>query len=276
MITELRQRDPVLFWIGALMVLSLVVVTLLSIGDARLILGINPWIKPMKFLSSIVIFLWTVGWFMPETQSNAVGSGFSRIDKRQIVRWTIGSAMLIEIACIIMQSARGTTSHYNINSAIDSAIFAVMGVTIFVNTVAMAMFLWILRRDTPPNRAGYLWGIRLGVAIFLLASLEGVLLVANGAHTVGAPDGGPGLPFVNWSTRAGDLRVAHFFGMHAMQALPLLGFVLDRSFASRGSSPGVLSSALARNLVIAVSMLWAAIMGGLLLIALQGRPLLAL
>ena len=268
MITELRRRDPVLFWFGALMILLLAIVALLSIGDRRLILGINPWIKPMKFLSSIVIFLWTVGWFMPDTEPK------QRL--RSVVRWTIGSAMLIEIACIIMQSARGTTSHYNINSAFDIAVFAVMGVTIFVNTVAMAMFLWILRRDTPPSRAGYLWGVRLGVTIFLLASLEGVLLVANGAHTVGAPDGGPGLPFVNWSTRAGDLRVAHFVGMHAMQALPLLGFVLDRAFAPHAGNQRAVSASLARNLIIAVSMLWVAIMGGLLLTALQGRPLLAL
>ena len=61
MIRELRARDPLLFWTGAAMLLALVVVTLISIGDTRLILGINPWIKPMKFLISIAIFLWTVG-----------------------------------------------------------------------------------------------------------------------------------------------------------------------------------------------------------------------
>ena len=127
----------------------------------------------------------------------------------------------------------------------------------------MMIFLWIIRRDTPPQRAGYIWGIRLGVAIFLLASVEGGLIIVNNAHTVGAPDGGPGLPFVNWSTTAGDLRIAHFFGMHAMQALPLLGFLLDKAGAP------------ARNLVIAVSILWLAVMGGLLMIALQGRPLLS-
>ena len=97
MIDELRHRDPLLFWIGALMVLALIVVTLLSIGDTRLILGLNPWVKPMKFLSSITIFLWTVAWFMPETQPER-GIRLSRIDKRQIVRWTIGVAMAIEIA----------------------------------------------------------------------------------------------------------------------------------------------------------------------------------
>ena len=72
MIDELRHRDPLLFWIGALMVLALIVVTLLSIGDTRLILGLNPWVKPMKFLSSVTIFLWTVAWFMPETRPNKV------------------------------------------------------------------------------------------------------------------------------------------------------------------------------------------------------------
>ena len=261
MFNELRHRDPLLFWIGAAMMLTFIVCALLSIGDQRLILGINPWIKPMKFLTSIAIFLWTVAWFMPETQ---VVSGFSRINKRQLIRWTISLAMIIEIACIIFQAARGKTSHFNQESAFDIAIFAVMGVTIVFNTLAMMIFLWMIRRDTPPQRAGYIWGIRLGVAIFLLASWQGGLIVVNNAHTVGAPDGGPGLPFVNWSTGYGDLRVAHFFGMHAMQALPLLGFLLDKAKVP------------ARNLVFAVSIIWLAVMGGLLMIALQGRPLLAL
>jgi hypothetical protein len=257
MFSELRHRDPLLFWIGAAMMLTFVVCVLLSIGDQRLILGINPWIKPMKFLISVTIFLWTVAWFMPETR----GSGASGLSRS--VRWIIGPAMIIEIACIILQSARGVPSHYNHASVFDDLIFSVMGMTILVNTIAMTIFLWSIRRDTPPQRAGYIWGMRVGVAIFLLASLEGVVLVTNGAHTVGAPDGGPGLPFVNWSTTAGDLRIAHFFGMHAMQALPLLGFLLDRNRLP------------ARNVVFAVSVLWLIVMGGLLAGALAGKPVLA-
>jgi hypothetical protein len=256
MFNELRHRDPLLFWIGGAMLFALVVCALLSIGDPRLILGINPWIKPMKFLTSITIFLWTVAWLMPETLPNGRA--------RNIVRWTIGPAMLIEIVCIIVQAARGTPSHFNQSTAFDIAIFAIMGATIFLNTLAMMLFLAIIRRDTPPSRAGYIWGIRLGVAIFLLASFQGGLIIGNNAHTVGAPDGGAGLPFINWSTTHGDLRVAHFVGMHAMQALPLLGFFLDKARLP------------ARNLVIAVSILWVAAMGALLTLALQGRPLLAL
>ena len=260
MLSELRHRDPLLFWIGGGMLLTLIVVTLISISDQRLILGINPWIKPMKFLTSITMFLWTVAWFMPETRGpDPAASGLSRIDKRKIVRWTIGLAMIVEIACIILQSARGTSSHFNNDTPFDAVIFGIMGATILINTLAMVLFFAIIRTDAPPHRAGYIWGIRLGVLIFLLASAEGALIVSNNAHTVGAIDGGPGLPFVNWSTRHGDLRVAHFFGMHALQLLPLLGF-LFRS----------------RNLVVATSILWVAAMGGLLLMALRGQPLLAL
>ena len=254
MLGELRHRDPLLFWTGALMLLALVVVTLVSISDMRQILGLNPWIKPMKFMTSITIFLWTVAWFMPETENNP--------RSRAVVRCTIALAMVIEIVMITMQSARGATSHFNVASPFDAAVFSVMGTAILFNTAAMVLFLAIIRRDTPASRAGYIWGIRLGVALFLVASLQGVMIITNNAHTVGAPDGGPGLPFVNWSTQFGDLRIAHFFSMHAMQALPLLGFMLDR-----------MRVAAARNVVVAVGVLWLALTGGLLLMALQGKPL---
>jgi hypothetical protein len=255
-IRELHHRDALLFFTGAIMLLLLVVATFFSIGDARLILGINPWIKPMKFMTSIAIFLWTIAWFMPETEP--------RPRARAFVRWTIASAMVIEIAMITMQAWRGATSHFNVVTAFDALVFNIMGGAIALSTAAIVVFWWIIRRDTPPGRAGYIWGIRLGVLLFLVASLEGALIVGNNAHTVGAADGGPGLPFVNWSTEYGDLRVAHFFGMHAMQALPLLGFLLDRTRITA-----------ARNVVIAVSIVWLAVTAGLLYGALQGRPLLA-
>jgi hypothetical protein len=45
-------------------------------------------------------------------------------------------------------------------------------------------------------------------------------------HTIGGPDGDSGIPILNWSTKFGDPRIAHFIGMHAMQVLPILAFYL--------------------------------------------------
>ncbi len=92
------------------------------------------------------------------------------------------------------------------------------------------------------------------------------MMVANMGHGIPGPDGGPGLPFVNWSTTGGDLRIAHFLGLHALQMLPALGWALDRG---RASAPD------ARRRTIAVGgALWLALMAVALWLAVTGRPLL--
>jgi hypothetical protein len=92
-----------------------------------------------------------------------------------------------------------------------------------------------------------------------------------GAHSVGVEDGGPGLPFIGWSTEGGDLRVAHFFGLHAMQALPLLALALTLSAVRRRTRPGQ------RTAVVIIGGL--AYVGWIMLLtwqALRSQPVLAL
>ncbi|MDQ3755183.1 MAG: hypothetical protein M3371_10685, partial [Acidobacteriota bacterium] len=151
----------------------------------------------------------------------------------------------------------------------DSMIFTVMGLLIIFNTLLVALALLLFFRKPAELPPAYLWGIRFGLLLFLLASLEGFAMLNHGAHTIGMADGGPGLPFVNWSTRAGDLRAAHFLGFHALQILPLAGYAVSRY-------KGQATRAQRVALVSALAVVYLAAFSALFWQAMNGRPLLNL
>jgi hypothetical protein len=218
---ELYESNPLLAVIGWIhWILAAVLMVAVAI-DSRTILGINPWIKPIKFSISIAIYVWTLAWFLRYLAG--------RRGAVRIISWVVAMTMLAEIAGITLQSARGVPSHFNVATPLDAAIFAAMGAVIGVNTVMIIWVCVLFFVERPDLPLAYLWGIRFGLLLFLLAAAEGVFMVIHGSHTVGAADGGAGLPFVNWSRAHGDLRVAHFAGTHALQVLPLAGYWIGRS-----------------------------------------------
>jgi len=192
--------------------------------DHRTILGLNPWIKPMKFEISILIFLLTIALLL-----SMLGESGRWRRLRLWMSWGFGMAMVVEITIIALQSARGVRSHMNYSTPFNAIAFAVMGQFIAINTALLAVLLVVFCITKLARPPAELWGIRLGLAMILAGSVEGVYMVVHGAHTVGAADGGPGLPFVNWSTHSGDLRVAHFFALHALQLLWFAGWWLGRT-----------------------------------------------
>lgn len=209
---------------GTLNFIALLVVLVLMRFDHRELMGINVWIKPAKFLLSTGIYLWTIGWLLNYVESPVV--------VRSSLGTIVSLLMLLENGSVLMQAARGVRSHYNTSTPFDGAVFGLMGVAITINTVCLVCLLWWFVAQPAPMPAGALWGCRLGVALAVLASLQGYLIVGNMAATVGVPPGGPGLPFLNWSTQGGDLRISHFIGMHGLQVLPLAGFWLSEVGAS--------------------------------------------
>jgi hypothetical protein len=82
-----------------------------------------------------------------------------------------------------------------------------------------------------------------------------------GAHSVGGPDGGPGLPVTGWSREHGDVRVPHFVGLHAMQALPLIAVGLRRWRRSEASRVRMLLAAAASYAGLFAVLLWQALSG---------------
>lgn len=227
---ELYRRNRVLAVTAAVNVALMVVMVLLMTFDDRApVLGIDRWVKPSKFAVSIALFAATLGWLLVYLRR-------SRPRAVTAVSWTVAIAMLGEIGIITMQAARGVRSHFNVDSALDGALFGTMGTLIALSTIAVAYATVLFLRERPDIGRAYLMGIRLGLLVFLLASAVGGLMISHGSHTVGTDDGGPGLPLVNWSTTGGDLRVAHFIGMHALQGLPLLGWMLDRAKVAIGTT----------------------------------------
>jgi hypothetical protein len=260
-IRELRERNPLLFVVGVAHIILLLVMALIAPFDDRQVMGINPWIKPIKFAISTAIYALTMGWLLYELPL--------RERVRRGVNWAIASTLIIEVALITMQAARGVTSHFNETTIFNEAVFGVMGVAIILNTLVVAyvgLKFWVTEAKIP---APYLWGIRIGLTLFALASLEGFVMVSHSAHSVGVPDGGAGLPIVNWSVKGGDLRVAHFFGMHALQVMPLVGYLFStRKAKSLTGSPARWAQG--------IGVIYALLALLLFLWAMAGRPLVSL
>jgi len=229
------NRPPTILGLAMLLTLLATLVGLLV--DHRLITGAPAWLKPAKFAISISIYCFTFVWLL----------GFVE-NRPRLVRLAANVTVVsfvVEMIIIVTQAARGTTSHFNISTPLDRFLWITMGVFIVVAWVMNLLLAILLTGERLPDRA-FAWGLRLGVLIsavgmaiaFLMTAMPtpeqaGVIAAGHaphtfGAHSIGVADGGPGLAVVGWSTVAGDLRVAHFVGLHALQVLPFLGWLLSR------------------------------------------------
>lgn len=201
--------------------------------DPRVLTGAPIWLKPFKFAVSFVLYGATLAWMLSLLPRR------SRAVERAVV--VIVAVAVVENAVIVGQVIRGQTSHFNDTTPLNTALFATMGAAIMVLFFAHLVIGIVVLIQRIPDRVAATavgWGLGLSLLGMLAAvpmalpmqdpGIEGI----GGAHSVGVPDGGPGLPLVGWSTTGGDLRIGHFVGLHALQALPILAILLSR-FATR-------------------------------------------
>jgi len=263
---------------GFLMALDTVISLVGLAVDHTTVMGDPTWLKPLKFGISTTLFNLTLAYMIGHFQAG-----------RRFAAWlgrVIAVAIVLEIVLIDMQAARHTSSHFNVANPFDQQVFAIMGIAIAVLYLSTALLCFIAFAVKFPDRP-LGWAIRLSLVLALAGMGSGVLMTLptpeqkallhaggglprSGAHTVGAPDGGSSIPLTGWSADHGDLRIAHFVGLHAMQLI-LLAWWLRR----RAKSTQIDQSELTQIwLVFAVSVSIANVYAIVLVQALHGQPFL--
>lgn len=215
---ESLRRQAMLTRYALVLLAVLVPVLLAPIVDPRMLGDVSVWTKPAKFLSSLAIYALTFAWFM----------GYVAPEKRRTLpmRGAVGAivvACTFELVWIIWQGANGLQSHFNADTTFFLVMYALMGVFSLLLVVALLPLAWQIWRH-PAN--GLRPEFRLALVLGLLVTVAlggglGVYMSQQAGHAVGASGGQ--VPVFGWNRLGGDLRVAHFLGIHAEQALPLLG-----------------------------------------------------
>jgi hypothetical protein len=212
-----------LFWLAVICVVVVIALIPLWILDSRELLGVSVWEKPIKFYISVAIFSFTYSWL-----SSFLTRGGRWV---KLTGFVIAVSLAVEIVIILAMASIGETSHFNVSTPTAIAIWSIMATFISIvlfSTIFISLMI-LFQKQQEFNLKLALGSINTAVGMGLaylmtwptatqLANYQGIA----GAHAVGVSDGGPGLPFLGWSTVAGDLRVGHFFGLHSIQVAAIL------------------------------------------------------
>jgi hypothetical protein len=220
-IAELLRRQRTLGVYGLALIALTALALLAQQLDARTIAGVNVWVKPAKFLFSIGLYAVTMAWFFGYVRPERRGALAMRA---LVVALLVGGSF--EMLYITLQAAQGQDSHYNLSTPFHVVMYALMGgfATLLVGTT-LPLAWEIARRPAAGLRVDFTAAVVAGLVLtFVLGGGLGLYMSSRTGHAVGAVGGH--VPLFGWNRVGGDLRVAHFFGIHAQQALPLLAFAV--------------------------------------------------
>lgn len=161
--------------------------------------------KPITFGLSVGLMLWTIGWVIDQLRS--------RPRLEAIVGGTLAASSLAEVALITLQAWRGVPSHFNSSTAFDGALFAGMGVTVMILSLALtACTVWVF--VAPPTDPVVRLAARAGLVVMLVGLGIGGWMIGIGTayyeRTEHVPDplrsGADGVP-----------TFAHGMALHGIQ-----------------------------------------------------------
>lgn len=185
--------------------------------DLRTVKGEVVALKPIRFALSIGVYMLTASGMFAFVRPERRGAMLP-----DATVWMMILGSVVEFSCIALQAARARTSHFNRSTPGDAAIYATMGMFAVLFIGAVVPLAWeIARRPVEHADHTMIQAVVAGLVVtFIVGGGTGGLMSAEGHHAIDKRR--PRLPLLGWNLSGGDLRVPHFFGIHAMQALPLM------------------------------------------------------
>src|SRR5690606_7030633 len=261
---QLLGRQRVLAVFGMVMLAALIPAALAAWLDPRTLGGVDVWAKPMKFMAAIGLYALTLAWLIGELPHKR-----RRTPLLRATVWTAVATGAFEAVYITWQGALGQPSHFNTSTPFHTAMFILMGMAALLFTATSLPVAHQLWRHADGMAPAYRLGAGLGrLLTFSAGAGGGVAMSSHCGPPVGAAAGpgsrlarwsgggrvvgaaaGPGLALTGWSVTGGDLRVAHFLGVHAQQVLPLVGYLLGVAGGRHASAAVALATAAYLGLV---------------------------
>jgi hypothetical protein len=248
-IQTLKARNETLYYFGLICFIFALICLILAKTTTTKVFGVNAWYKPFKFSFSTFTFTWAMAWYCAYLPDFNI----------QLFNWSIIGLLGFEICYIAFQAGRGQLSHYNVSSPVYAALYSCMAIAATLATLYTAYVGFLFFQNSFPDLPTYyLWAIRFSIVIFVIFSFEGFFMGSRLNHSVGALNDNSNWFILGWSKTVGDLRVAHFIGMHALQVVPIISYYLLKN----------------SKLTLAMSLVYGLLALLTLIQALQGKPLI--
>ena len=209
--------------------------------DSRTVNDVSGWIKPTKFFVSLALYFATLAWYfgyLPNGAAQLRGS-FRDLggDHRRGARDDLDGRGRDQRRAVALQP----------RERVWETAYSVAGVGAVTLMIAVLVQGVQLARDRVVRIApAFRLSLVIGAILSCAATVFIAMTLASGdGHWIGGvrSDAG-GLPLLGWSRTGGDLRVAHFWALHAHQFIPLAGWLVVRT-RMRGKRSAVLAFAAA-------------------------------
>jgi len=248
---------------GVFFTLSLLLTLPALAIETRLFDGMNVWIKPIKFQISLAVYFLTLAYF-----ARWADPALLRNKKFQLYTKIVVLVALFEIVWITGAAMFSVASHYSQDNLFMMGIYTAMGLfAVTLTTPCIVLGRSILKYADQRLDPAMRWMIGASLVLsFVLTIIAAGTLSSGTSHHIGTVQTGAQLPILGWSREVGDLRIAHFFGLHAMHVLPLLAI----------PALGMKTPINRKRVVMLISILYVAFVVFVFVQALFGMPLIPL